>query len=184
MTSILLTFRLLLFTMVRAQESVSDEGSGDVSAGGPGVVENWIQMAIKWQKGYSWSQKHWEKRGTDCCGGLLHGDSDIRVSLGGNLTWSWMRERGTGQPMGAIQTKASLTWGWSLLKVCCVPGTMLVTFTSRAWHVNKIQNIDYEDRVHGMEWQDRICEGPDWRLLSLYLCRLNRQGPESSQHSH
>lgn len=33
--------------MVRAQESVSDEGSGDVSAGGPGVVENWIQMAIK-----------------------------------------------------------------------------------------------------------------------------------------
>lgn len=47
MASILLTFRLLLFTMVRAQESVSSEGSGDVSAGGPGVVEDWIQMAIK-----------------------------------------------------------------------------------------------------------------------------------------
>lgn len=39
-----------------------------------------------------------------------------------------------------------------MLKVSCVPGTMLVTFASRAWHVDKVQNMDH---VEFMGWDDK-----------------------------
>lgn len=51
-----------------------------------------------------------------------------------------------------------------MLKVCCVPGPMLVTFTSRAWHVNKVQNMDH---VEFMGWDNKTASVRDQTVKTL-----------------